>query len=303
MGSIAFSVGLHLADCSTRVLSGGFVSCHSPAVWQESSKLSPLHCALLALSYIPSLAALRCTFSSCLTPTVLWLFSFLITCAFLSWVIYVTSGRPVLAVFAGSGLSSGCGFVCFTLPWYHWKSPSQRLSSALFVFCFSLFAWFVLSLSCFLLCYLSSWVVWRGSFHGRNKSRWAEAVWVRWEMVKLWVTTGSFERENVDWMPREELLNITHYPVNGTIGDWKEAGTFEHERLCEKQACVSGWPRWLTRFLTLLILVIPRESDEGEGDKPEGLFSAGYKWWKMQHAQLLRNNQKLVLEKSYTAEG
>lgn len=38
-------------------------------------------------------------------------------------------------------------------------------------------------------------------------------------MVKLWVTTGGFERENVDWMPREELLNITHYPVNGTIGD------------------------------------------------------------------------------------
>lgn len=42
---------------------------------------------------------------------------------------------------------------------------------------------------------------------------------VRWEMVKLWVMTVGFERENVDRIPEEELLNITHYPVNETIGD------------------------------------------------------------------------------------
>lgn len=54
---MVFSVGLHLADCSTCVLSGGFVSCHSPAVWQESAKLSPLHCSLLALSYVPSFSS------------------------------------------------------------------------------------------------------------------------------------------------------------------------------------------------------------------------------------------------------
>lgn len=39
-------------------------------------------------------------------PTVLRLFSFLITCAFPSWVIYVSSGSQLLAVFADSGLNS-----------------------------------------------------------------------------------------------------------------------------------------------------------------------------------------------------
>lgn len=34
--------------------------------------------------------------------------------------------------------------------------------------------------------------------------------------------------------------------------------------------------------------MIPGESDEGEGDKPEGLFCAGNEWAKMQHTQLLR---------------
>lgn len=30
--------------------------------------------------------------------------------------------------------------------------------------------------------------------------------------------TVGFERENVDLIPEEELLNITHYPVNETVG-------------------------------------------------------------------------------------
>jgi len=42
-----------------------------------------------------------------------------------------------------------------------------------------------------------------------------------------------------------------------------------------RRASVSEWPRWLTRFQTLLILVIPGESHEGEGDKLGGLVCAG----------------------------
>ena len=102
---------------------------------------------------------------------------------------------------------------------------------------------------------------------------------MRWETVKLWVTTVGFERENVDWIPTEELLNITHYPVNKTIGDWNKTGKLQHEQLCKKQAGLSKRMALMADHISdALILVIPRESDEGEGDKPEGLFCAGNEW-------------------------
>lgn len=110
MGSIAFPNELHLPDCATCVLSGDFyvmpLSCYLTGIVQAiaSSLLSAsstLHILFLQLS-APA-ASLQ---GSQPIPTVLWLFSFLITCAFPSWAIYVSSGSSLLAVFADSGLNS-----------------------------------------------------------------------------------------------------------------------------------------------------------------------------------------------------
>lgn len=110
-------------------------------------------------------------------PTVPWLVSFLITCAFPSWAIYVSPGSPFLAVLADSGLNSEF-WLCFFFPSLVTirSLPSRSFSRSLFFFCLSQFTFLVFCFSHHPLHYLSSWAVWTGILHSGSKNCCAEAA-------------------------------------------------------------------------------------------------------------------------------
>lgn len=131
------------------------------------SASSTLHTLFLQL-WAPAASLLQ---ESQPIPTVLWLFSSLITCAFPSWVIDVSSGSSLLAVFTDSGLNSGVG-VFFSPPLT--SSEVAQLEALLYLICILFFIIYLICLFCVLLS--PALFVWIGRSCKGSKTHWAEAA-------------------------------------------------------------------------------------------------------------------------------
>lgn len=118
---IAYPVVLCL-DVSSVCSAEIFWPCHNPAIWQELPLYLSTSSSLCTL-FLQLSAPAAFLQASQLIPTIFWLVSFLITCAFPSRAIYVSPGSPFLAVLPDSGLNSefwSCVFFpCLDIIWSH----------------------------------------------------------------------------------------------------------------------------------------------------------------------------------------
>lgn len=111
---IAYPVVLCL-DVSSVCSAEIFWPCHNPAIWQELPLYLSTSSSLCTL-FLQLSAPAAFLQASQLIPTIFWLVSFLITCAFPNRAIYVSPGSPFLAVLPDSGLNSEFWSCFFSTP-------------------------------------------------------------------------------------------------------------------------------------------------------------------------------------------